>query len=264
MNYRHWINYFEANRFARPEPAWDAPLTLPEPKRRALAESLAEYQLGDGGGPCRLIARGADLFRHSSAEVERVVDLWFAEEREHSRLLSGAVQRLRGRLLTETIAFRLFCGLRRALGVEGEMLVLLLVEIVSTGYYRLIRRHAGDPPIEAMCRLILGDEAGHIAFHRDRLAERHPGGMSGARQMAFQVLGMACAALLWIGHGRKLRAIGATRVEFFQLTRFGLRRFLKQLRAPHRRLATGTRTVASPPVMSARAPAPVHGWATMR
>jgi len=36
--------------------------------------------------------------------------LWFAEEREHSRLLAGAVRRVCGTFITSTPAFRLFNG----------------------------------------------------------------------------------------------------------------------------------------------------------
>ena len=226
MNYQSWIAHFHANRANRVEPDWDAPSTLDEMQRRALALSLAEYQLGDGGGPCRLIARDAEQYRGQAEEIRTVVDLWFNEEREHSRLLGGAVRRLRGEFVTSTFAFRLFNACRRALGVQFEMLVLLLVEIVSTGYYRVIRRHCGDAPILAMCRLILRDEAGHIRFHRDRLAAWYPQGVGRSWRWRFHLLGLACAAFLWLGHGRWLRAIGATRPEFFLYVRAGLRTFL--------------------------------------
>lgn len=230
MNYQRWIAHFEANRLGRVEPDWNAPFNLPENKRRALARSLAEYQLGDGGGPCRLIARDAEAFRASRDEARQVVDLWFAEEREHSRLLSGAVRRLNGTFVEETFAFRMFCGVRRALGVQFEMLVLLIVEIVSTGYYRLIRSHADDGPIAAMCKLILRDEAGHIAFHRDRLAAKHPNGISRGWEVMFHFLGHACAAFLWLGHGRDFCAIGAKRSELFRHVRSGLHVFLRKLK----------------------------------
>src|SRR6478609_4593007 len=146
MNFQKWIAHFERNRTNRPEPKWDAHFELPEEKRRALAWSLAEYQLGDGGGPCRLIARDAEQFRATGEEVKRVVDLRFREEAEHSRLLSGAVRRLNGVFVETTFAFRMFCQVRRLMGVQFEMLVLPVVEIVSTGYYRLIRKHAADRP----------------------------------------------------------------------------------------------------------------------
>lgn len=228
MNYSKWILHFQSNRRERPEPAWDSPLALSEKKRRALARSLAEYQLGDGGGPCRLIAHDAEDLR-SSAQVRQVVDLWFAEEAEHSRLLGGAVTRLGGSFITDTFAFRLFNRCRRVFDVQFEMLVLLLVEIVSTGYYRVIRRHCDDAPVADMCSLILRDEGGHVMFHRDRLASDYPEGPPVAWVFAFHLLGYACAAFLWLGHGRWLRAIGGSWRELLLHVRHGLRRFVRQL-----------------------------------
>src|SRR6187549_1271310 len=109
MNYDKWILHFERNRVDRAEPDWGSPIDMTESRRKALAWSLAEYQLGDGGGPCRLIARDAEQFRASGEKSARVIDLWFAEEAEHSRLLSGAVRRLHGAFVETTFAFRLFC-----------------------------------------------------------------------------------------------------------------------------------------------------------
>jgi hypothetical protein len=229
MNYQHWNTHFEANRLDRPEPEWAAPFAMPEKKRRLLARSLSEYQLGDGGGECRLVAADAEHFRATDEQVRRVVDLWFAEEREHSRLLAGAVRRVGGEFVTTTPAFELFYAIRRRLGVQFEMLILLIVEIVSTGYYRVICRHVGDEPLAAMCKLILRDEARHIDFHRDRLAARHPRGPGMLWAWKFRLLTEACSWFLWFGHGRALHAIGGTRAELFHHVRGGVASFLSEL-----------------------------------
>lgn len=229
MNYSSWIAHFEANRLDRPEPDWNAPFAMPEARRRLLAKSLSEYQLGDGGGECRLVAADAETFRATADEVRQIVDLWFAEEREHSRLLAGAVRRVGGEFVTTTPAFELFYCIRRRFGVQFEMLLLLIVEIVSTGYYRVIRRHVGDEPIAAMCKLILRDEARHIDFHRDRLAARYPRGAGAPWALRFRLLGEACAWFLWLGHGRALRTLGGTRAELFHHVRAGLASFLSEL-----------------------------------
>ena len=231
MNYTRWIAHFTANKLDRPEPDWSAPFSMPERKRRLLAKSIAEYQLGDGGGACRLVAHDAESFRATTVEARAVVDMWFAEEREHSRLLACAVGRIGAEFITDTFAFRMFYACRRAFGVQFEMFVLLIVEIVSTGYYRVIRRHVGDEPLAAMCKLILRDEARHIDFHRDRLAARHPGGFGFWRALAFRLLAHACASFLWLGHGRCLRALGGTRAELFGHVRSGLASFLSELAA---------------------------------
>jgi len=229
MNYQHWIQHFRANRLDRPEPEWDGPFTMTEEKRRLLALSLAEYQLGDGGGECKLVAQDAEAYRGSTEDARTVVDLWFAEEREHSRLLARGVERVGGTFVATTFGFELFYAIRRRLGVQFEMLVLLVVEIVSAGYYRVIRRHVGDEPLAAMCQLILRDEARHIDFHRDRLAARYPHGVGMLWKAQFRLLAEACASFLWLGHGRALSALGGTRPELFEHVRSGVKNFLAEL-----------------------------------
>jgi len=229
INYDHWISHFEINRKHRQEPDWSAPFTTSERKRAALARSLAEYQLGDGGGECRLIANDASSVRGIDERAAQVIDLWFNEEREHSRLLSHAVRRVSGTFVTTTFAFRLFNRVRQWFGVQFEMLVLLVVEIVSTGYYRMIQRHCDDQPIAAMCALILRDELGHIAFHSSRLSGGRPLWRMPWWHLYFLLLGEACATFLWFGQGRDLRAIGATRAEFLSEVREGMTDFLAGL-----------------------------------
>ncbi len=236
MNLAKWIHHFgTANRLDRPEPEWDLPLALDAGRRNALAATLAQYQLGDGGGPCRLIARDAERLRASDDEVRRVVDLWFAEEAEHSRLLGGAVRRLGGTFVDDSFAFRLFNRCRRAFGAQFEMMVLLIVEIVSTAYYRLIRKTCGDEPVRQMCRLILRDEAGHITFHRERLSACHPDGVTWRWTMAFFSLGAACAGFLWLSHGRWLRRLGVRAGDLFFLSGRGLVQFHRRLPSSARR-----------------------------
>lgn len=230
-----WIRHFETNRLQRKEPDWDLPLVMGEKQRRALAGSLAEYQLGDGGGPCRLIARDADAYYTSSANTRRVTDMWFREEAEHSRLLGNAVKRLRGTFVTDTFAFRQFQRVRRLMGAQFEMLVLLQVEIISTVYYRMIRKHSGDIPLAQMCALILRDESGHVSYHRDRLCRDHPQGWNVYRRAWFYFLGYSCAAVLWLGHGRALRTIGMRNGEFAAHVHRGLRGFVRSVRRRTRR-----------------------------
>ncbi|PYI84514.1 MAG: hypothetical protein DME26_13130, partial [Verrucomicrobia bacterium] len=166
MNHAKWIGHFARNHQNRPEPDWSAPTTLSPEVLAPLLRSLEQFRLGDGGGPASLIAHDAEKFRSRTAEMRTLVDFWFAEEAEHSRLLGCAVDRLGGRRITSHWSFTAFCFCRRVLGVRFELQVLLLTELVSTAYYRVLRRHSPDAPLATMCALILRDEAGHVAFHR--------------------------------------------------------------------------------------------------
>src|SRR5437899_1280463 len=165
-----WVRHFLANRRNRPEPEWDLSIRLQPDVVKKLLPSIVQFQLGDGGGPASLIAHDAAKYRNSSEGTRLLTDLWFEEEREHSRLLGQAVRRFGGKRIESHWSFSAFCACRRIIGVRSELQILLLTELVSTAYYRVLRLHADDVPLKAMCSLILRDEAGHVAFHRDRLA----------------------------------------------------------------------------------------------
>src|SRR5438874_1715160 len=195
-----WIRHFLAHRRNRSEPEWDLPLRLDPDLIQTPRPSIEQFQLGDGGGPASLIAHDADKYRNSSEETRLLVSLWFDEEREHSRLLGQVVRRFGGRRIESHWSFSAFCACRRIVGVRSELQILLLTELVSTAYYRVLRRHADDVPLKAMCSLILRDEAGHVAFHRDRLAaDGRVRGLFWALQ--FWLFGFAAATMLWINHG---------------------------------------------------------------
>jgi hypothetical protein len=227
-----WIAHFRRNRLNRPEPDWTDPITLPPDQVRPLVTSLEQFQLGDGGGPASLIAWNAGAFRGSTVQMAELVDCWFAEEREHSRLLGAAVARFGGRPIRSHWSFSAFCLSRRLFGVGFELTVLLLTEISSTAYYRLLRRHGEDSALRAMCGLILRDEAAHIVFHRDRLAAAGAGRSSCGRwwEAGFRVLGLAAATMLWVNHGRCLRALGGSAREFYTEVWRELSRFVRRLR----------------------------------
>lgn len=232
MNHAKWIAYFERNRTHRPEPDWNAPVTVPTCVLAPLVASLEQFRLGDGGGPASLIAWDAERFR-SRPEMRQVVDLWFAEEAEHARLLGCAVKRFKGRIISSHWSFSAFCLCRRAPGVRFELQVLLLTELVSTACYRLMRNHSPDGALTAMCELILRDEAGHVAFHRDRLAgdaRTNETLRDLAWETQFRTLGYAAATMLWVNHRAGLTAIGGSAAEYYAEVRRQLNRFVFSLR----------------------------------
>src|SRR4051812_17982656 len=181
-----WMTRFRQNQLNRKKPDWNAPIILDVPSIARILPSLQGFQLGDGGGPASLIAYDAERFRGSAEGMRTLVDLWFAEEKEHSRLLSCAVRRFGGRLINSHWSFTAFCACRRIMGVRFELQVLLLTELVSSAYYRVLRRHIDDPAARAMCSLILRDEAGHVAFHRARLAGAKKAGIIPSLMWALQ------------------------------------------------------------------------------
>ncbi|MEI9865147.1 MAG: ferritin-like domain-containing protein [Limisphaerales bacterium] len=237
MNYAKWIEHFTRNKQNRPEPDWSAPVNISPEVLPPMLRSVEQFRLGDGGGPASLIAFDSENFRGRSEEMRRIVDLWFAEEAEHARLLGCAVRRFGGRIITSHWSFTAFCLCRRVLGVRFELQVLTLTELVSTGYYRMLRRHSPDGPLAAMCELILRDEAGHVAFQRDRLADEgcpKPGLRGLWWRIQFLACGYGAGTVLWMSHAPCLKAIGGTREEFYSEITRQMTRFIRSLGKPAR------------------------------
>ena len=228
LNTAQWITFFQNNQINRPVPRWEAPLQVSAEVRPLLEQSLREFQLGDGGGPASLIAWNVASYRDSQPGLGEVIDLWFAEEQEHSRLLGGLLSRFLVEPIPGHWSFSLFCFFRRWLGVKLELQILTLTELSSTAYYWLLLRHCEDAAVRDVCSLILRDEAGHLAFQSDRLS------CSGAPwdgwrrvfwKTQFWVSGVIAASVLWLSHGRCLKALGVSTARFYgeatrQFTRF--------------------------------------------
>ena len=232
MNYAKWISHFTHNKQNRLEPDWSAPLHVPPVVLAPLLRSIEQFRLGDGGGPASLIAYDRENFRNRTDEMRQIVNLWFAEEAEHARLLGCAVRRYNGRAIKSHWSFTAFCLCRRALGVRFELQVLTLTELVSTGYYRMLRKYSPDGPLSAMCELILRDEAGHVAFQRDRLLDAgspKPGWRGWLWRAQFLICGYAAGTMLWINHAAGLKAIGGTRFEFYSEITRQMVRFIRSL-----------------------------------
>jgi len=233
MNTTKWIDYFTRNKQNRPKPDWAAPINIAPGVLAPTLRSIEQFRLGDGGGPASLIAHDAEKFRGRTDKMRAIVDLWFKEEAEHARLLGCAVKRFGGRFIYSHWSFTAFCLCRRVLGVRFELQVLTLTELVSTAYYRMLRNHSPDGPLAAMCELILRDEAGHVAFQRDRIADNgspRPGLRGWLWRIQFLICGYAAGTMLWVNHAPCLKAIGGTRAEFYSEITRQMTRFIRSLR----------------------------------
>lgn len=246
MNLNYWIEHFHRNAQDRPEPDWQAPAADIAPHvMKKLVKSLQQFQLGDGGGPAYLIAWNHRELLASDAGLKELVDLWFKEEERHSALLGGALKRFGVPEIRSHWSFSLFCGVRKIMGVQFELYALLLTEITSHVYYKMMHRHCPDIGVRQMCALINRDEAGHIAFHRARLAaEAERDGRSYGRlwELFFRLRGLAAGTVLWVNHRPALKAMGATDAEFYQGIWRGMGGFVRGLREDLARLREGKRT----------------------
>lgn len=114
---------------------------------------------------------------------------------------------------------RTFCfAARRGFGLNFEIQVLVIAELVGTAYCRLLQLRTRDPVLEEVCAIVLRDEAQHVAFHVDWLAHGQADLLPverGLWSLQFQTLFTLAAQVAWIDHRSALQTTGSCRREFF-------------------------------------------------
>jgi hypothetical protein len=161
-----WVEYFARNRAERIYIPWELGVHVSPHLRSGIAKSLQRFQIGESGDGAHLRRVAA---RTGDSRYARAVEAFVREEQEHAAIMAGVLRCLDAPLLQRHWSngcFRLLCLVS---GLRTELLVLLVAEMVAKRYFRLLLESTSDPVTTAMCRQILHDEDGHIAFHCDAL-----------------------------------------------------------------------------------------------
>lgn len=138
MNTHIWTQYFINNRNRFTEP--DMPLNSPglrESVKLPLVRSLAIFQLGESGGGTRLLRYVRRVVTAEQlAGYEHAVGLFIEEEQYHARLLARLVNYLGGECMTKQWTNSIFRWLRNHFGVEFNIQVLLIAELIAEAYFK--------------------------------------------------------------------------------------------------------------------------------
>ncbi len=192
MTFTDFKTYFQANQNHYADLAWDDPHQLTAHELRAVRASLQTFQRGESSEGHYLYARAQQL---GDAEYTAAMRLFIKEEQTHAAVLGRfldqqGIARLRGHWLDDV-----FRGLRRVLGLEHTLRVLLVAEVVAAVYYRALFSATYSGLLQQICRRIMLDEEMHLNFQcfaLRHLAARRGGGW--LRRQAYRGL-MAGAAL---------------------------------------------------------------------
>lgn len=214
---RDWVQYFHDNA-ARPTARPATGPTLSPWERRCIADSIAEFQLGESseGRHLKLLAR-----RWSRRSGDRVyataIDLFIGEENRHARVLGEFMDAEGIGRLGHSLADRIFRGLRKLAGLELAIRVLVTAEIIAQVYYQALRDATHSRTLRAICERILDDEEPHVRFQCERLAILRQGraGQALAELLHWILLGGA-ACVVWINHHPVLRRVGFSFVAYLR------------------------------------------------
>jgi hypothetical protein len=206
----YWEERFRWSLDHPPEVPWESAAELTSAERRAIRESIQEFQIGEQSEG-RHLRSGAREYSRRSGDLayERSMALFIREEQGHAALLGrfmdlAGIERVRG-----TWVDSVFRSLRRFAGLETSICVLLTAEVIAVVYYASLREATGCPALHAICDRILDDESAHLEFQSERLAilrRDRPRWLVRAAVALQRLLFAVTVAVVWLGHKPVLRA----------------------------------------------------------
>jgi len=211
---KKWLRYFEENR-DRPRIALAKPVKPESHVRRALIHSLQRFQVGESG-------EGRHLRRHAAltgdADYAKCINLFIKEEQEHSRMQGEILMAMGAPLLQRHWSNSCFVFLRRLFGLEEELLILLVPEMIAQRFFRALRDCTREPSLRAVFGKIVSDEDAHVAFHVDFLRERFTK-LPLARRIliraGWRVVFRGACLVVMLDHRAALRASGISMAAFW-------------------------------------------------
>lgn len=208
--YEPWRRHFIRNRAVSQTLPWTEPAGLATGECRVVARSIQQFQLGEW-------ARGRGFMRRASAhpvlgsdpEWLPALQLFIAEEQEHSNILGRFLDRERIPRLEAHWLDGIFRRLRKLAGLELCAAVLVTAETLAIPFYQALRDATHSPLLRAICVRILCDEAAHLKFQALTIGLiRRPLGRKARaiRSIGHAVMFHGTALLLWQQHHQVFRA----------------------------------------------------------
>jgi bacterioferritin (cytochrome b1) len=207
-----WSAYFELNKTRLLDIPWHLGAGLSLDDRTAVIASLQEFQLGESSA-------GENLRRLAEEEaIARADPLYavamrqfIAEEHRHADTMGRFLDLAGEPRLTACSSDFVFRRLRRSMGLETMLVVLLTAEIIAKVYYRALHFATASAVLRRICSQLLRDELKHVEFHTERLRLMRRGRSAWRRRLvdvSARTLFGGTLLVVWLRHRPALRRGG--------------------------------------------------------
>ena len=205
-----WCDYFHSKAGSVDQLPWYTKYRLSSAERRSIANSIQQFQLGEGAEGRRLLKRGEDWARSADDRgFVTALSLFIREEQRHSNMLLEFMRRERIPALPRHWLDEIFRHIRVLLGLELELRVLVTAEVIAVPYYRALGRATKSDLLRAISSVILADEAGHLQFQKSmltRIGARRDPGLRCLLTQLHRVFLVGTCSVVWMEHRSVFKA----------------------------------------------------------
>jgi hypothetical protein len=253
-----WLNHFEYHsEHPRTVPAGLSDVLKPE-ERRAIASSIATFQLGEQSDGSTLLRAAKEFIRaetgcsgsgrpgwrrprppatpprtptgsagQEEATVDqhplvRITELFIREEQRHAALLLAFMEDHGIARKHSDWTDRVFRVVRRLAGFELSLHVLITAELIGNVYYRALEVATGCQRLKILCRTLVADELAHVGYESALLldlADRKAAPIRWLQRAAHRTFFVGAAGVVWLTHRPVLRGAGYGLTSFVKACR---------------------------------------------
>ena len=164
----NWYNYFRKNSTEAGDIPWHVGNDLSPPERSIIAKSIATFQLGEYSEGRHLLAFAEDYAQaNGNPHIVPVTKYFIAEEQNHASVLKKFMVIHNIELIQKNWTDSVFRRLRKYLGFEVSMTVLITAEMLALIFYDALQEATSSLLLKKICEKILVDETSHVKYESE-------------------------------------------------------------------------------------------------
>lgn len=160
-----WIEYFKYNNSHLLKLDFSSNAELSNEEINLITPSIKAFQIGEGSNGKHL-SKVVEKFAIKSGYKDYVeIMKWFiAEENRHSQTLKSYMDIYKIKAFNKTWIDNVFRFLRKMMGLECEIIVLVTAEMIALSYYTALSNATNSKLLKTICMQMLNDELKHIVL----------------------------------------------------------------------------------------------------
>ena len=165
-----WIKYFKYNNEHLLKLDFSNNKELSIDDIKLITPSIKAFQIGEGSEGKHL-SKVVDKFSKKTGYVEypEIMKWFILEENRHSQTLKKFMEVYNIKPVKKLWIDNIFRLLRKLMGLECEVIVLVTAEMIALSYYTALSNATNSNVLKTICKQMLNDELKHVVLQSNTL-----------------------------------------------------------------------------------------------
>lgn len=165
-----WISYFKYNNTHLIKLDYSLDHELTDEEKKLIFQSIKAFQIGEGSdGKHLMMVVKSFAEKTNYSDYPKIMDWFILEENRHSQTLKKFMDIYGIETVKKLWIDNVFRGLRKLMGLECEIIVLVTAEMIALSYYDALADATDSKLLKDICTQMLNDELKHIVLQSDTL-----------------------------------------------------------------------------------------------